>query len=84
VHRAAERCGPGVGLGADCGPSSVLFILDASGSMWEPMKSRTKIDIGREVVRDDVAGILPAEIPIELMAYGHDRKGKFDVSRRTR
>ena len=54
---------------------SVLFILDASGSMWGRMEGRTKIEIAREVVRDDVAGMLPAEVRIGLMAYGHNRKG---------
>jgi Ca-activated chloride channel family protein len=56
-------------------PPKVLLILDASGSMWGQVEGRAKIEIARELIRDEVVGKLPADMPIGLMAYGHNRKG---------
>lgn len=53
---------------------SMLFILDASGSMWGRVEGRSKIEIAKEVL-DGLLTSLPAEQPAGLMAYGHRHKG---------
>lgn len=53
---------------------SILFILDASGSMWGRVEGRTKIEIARDVLQEVLLG-LPQDQPAGLMAYGHRRKG---------
>ncbi len=53
---------------------SILFILDASGSMWGRVEGRTKIEIARDVLQEMLLG-LPEDQPAGLMAYGHRRKG---------
>ena len=53
---------------------SLIFILDASGSMWSQIGGRNKIAIAREalggLIRD-----LPDATDTALIAYGHRRKG---------
>ena len=53
--------------------STVLFVLDASGSMWGQIDGEPKIDIARRVLGDLVAD-LPADVEVGLEAYGHNRK----------
>lgn len=53
---------------------SLLFILDASGSMWGRAEGRTKIEIARDVLQEVLLD-LPVDQPAGLMAYGHRRKG---------
>lgn len=55
-------------------PQNLVLILDASGSMWGRLGSETKIESARRVVRD-LAGKLPADSKLGLVAYGHRRKG---------
>ena len=66
-----------------CAPSSnaaapnypeVVFILDASGSMWGQAGGKAKIAIAKEVMAQAVPG-LPAEVRLGLVAYGHRKKG---------
>ncbi|MFZ2897291.1 MAG: VWA domain-containing protein [Saprospiraceae bacterium] len=53
--------------------SQHLFILDASGSMWQNLGEEHKITIAKRVMKDVVQS-LPAEAHAGLVAYGHNRK----------
>lgn len=55
-------------------PSPILFIYDASGSMWGQLDGKTKKDIASEVLATTVNN-LPKHQNIGLMAYGHRKKG---------
>lgn len=50
--------------------SYVLFLLDASGSMADPIEGKTKLDIAKESLSSALSEI-PAEIPVGLRVYGH-------------
>lgn len=50
-----------------------LFILDASGSMWQKLGDEHKIAVARSVMKNLVQS-LPAEATFGLVAYGHNRK----------
>jgi Mg-chelatase subunit ChlD len=52
----------------------VVFILDASGSMWGKAGQQTKIEAAKEVMAKAVPA-LPAEVRLGLVAYGHRKKG---------
>ncbi len=52
----------------------IMFILDASGSMWGTAGGETKIEAARRVF-DRIVPELPAEVNLGLTAYGHRRKG---------
>lgn len=52
---------------------SVLFVLDASGSMWGRVDGEPKIDVARRVLGGLVRD-LPADVSVGLQAYGHTRK----------
>lgn len=52
----------------------IIFIIDASGSMWEKIKGRTKIDIAKEVL-SGIFQKLPPALEAGLYAYGHRSKG---------
>ena len=54
--------------------AKVIFILDASGSMWGQVNGKPKIAIAKEVM-DDLVDHLPSSMEVGLMAYGHRRKG---------
>ena len=56
------------------GPGTVMFILDASGSMWGQVQGKAKIAIAKEVMKNLVDG-LPDGLLVGLSAYGHRRKG---------
>ncbi|MCD4744654.1 MAG: VWA domain-containing protein, partial [Desulfobacteraceae bacterium] len=53
---------------------NLMFILDASGSMWGQVEGRAKIEIAKEVLTDLIKG-LPDDAVAGLVAYGHRRKG---------
>lgn len=55
-------------------PSPIVFIYDASGSMWGQMEGKTKISIAEEVLSTTVEGLDDAR-PLGLVAYGHRVKG---------
>jgi Ca-activated chloride channel family protein len=55
-------------------PSPILFIYDASGSMWGQLDGKTKKEIASEVLSTSV-NALPSNQKIGLMAYGHRKKG---------
>lgn len=51
-------------------PSPIIFIYDASGSMWGQLQGTAKIQIASEVLTESV-NKLPANQPLGLVAYGH-------------
>ena len=53
---------------------SVVFIFDASGSMWGQVEGIAKIQIAKEVLTDLIKD-LPEGINVGLVAYGHRNKG---------
>jgi len=55
-------------------PGNLMFILDASGSMWGQVEGTAKIVIAKEVLTDLIKG-LPDNTIVGLVAYGHRRKG---------
>ena len=54
--------------------SPILFIFDASGSMWGELEAEYKIDIARDVLTASIEP-LPETQGLGLIAYGHRRKG---------
>jgi Ca-activated chloride channel family protein len=56
---------------------NIVFILDASGSMWGQVEGTAKIVIAREVLTGLVEE-LPDDSTVGLVAYGHRRKGDCD------
>ena len=64
----------GVAGAAKTQEGNMMFILDASGSMWGQVEGKAKIAIAKEVL----AGLineLPDGLNVGLVAYGHRRKG---------
>jgi Ca-activated chloride channel homolog len=55
-------------------PVAIMFILDASGSMWAQVQGKPKIDIAKEVMTELIRD-LPDTAKAGLVAYGHRRKG---------
>lgn len=51
-----------------------LFILDASGSMYEPVGNERKIDAAKRVMAQVVPALEP-EVRVGLVAYGHRQPG---------
>ncbi|PZX55841.1 vWA domain-containing protein [Algoriphagus chordae] len=54
--------------------SPILFIYDASGSMWAAMEGKTRVEIARDVLSTSI-NQLPDAQKIGLIAYGHRKKG---------
>lgn len=54
--------------------TNILFILDASGSMWGQVDGVPKIDVAKQVLTALLKD-LPKDARIGLMAYGHRTKG---------
>jgi Mg-chelatase subunit ChlD len=59
---------------AEAAAGKVLFILDASGSMWGEVKGEDKILIAKKVMSDLVRE-LPDGLEVGLEVYGHRSKG---------
>ena len=57
--------------------SPILFIYDASGSMWGQIEGRSKKEIASEVLTN-IVDSLPENQNIGLVAYGHRNKGDCD------
>lgn len=55
-------------------PSPIIFIYDASGSMWGQMEGKTKMEIASTVLSSSLEN-LPVNQKIGLVAYGHRKKG---------
>lgn len=60
-------------LASSAQANSVLFVLDASGSMWGQIDGEPKISIARRVMKD-LINALPQDIEVGLATYGHNRK----------
>ncbi|REJ82224.1 MAG: VWA domain-containing protein [Acidobacteria bacterium] len=61
-------------VGSDGSSDDLIFILDASGSMWGQVKGKNKIVIARETFAE-LVGELDARRRVGLVAYGHRREG---------
>ena len=62
-------------VAADQGQAAkVIFVLDASGSMWGQIQGKAKITIAKEVM-NQLVDQLPKGMNVGLIAYGHRRKG---------
>lgn len=55
-------------------PSPIIFIYDASGSMWGQLQGKTKMEIASEVLAASI-NTLPENQNLGLVAYGHRKKG---------
>lgn len=55
-------------------PSPIIFIYDASGSMWGQMQGKTKMEIASSVLSSSL-NELPTNQKVGLVAYGHRKKG---------
>ncbi len=53
---------------------AIMFILDASGSMWGQVEGTAKIAIAKEVMTELIRDF-PDDAEAGLVAYGHRRKG---------
>jgi Ca-activated chloride channel family protein len=62
------------GIKAQERPSPILFIYDASGSMWGQLDGKTKKEIASSVLSTTVDN-LPESQNIGLIVYGHRKKG---------
>ncbi|MYL24471.1 VWA domain-containing protein [Halomonas alkaliantarctica] len=52
-----------------------VMVLDASGSMWNRMDSDiSRIEVARDVI-DEYLQDRDPEVPLSVLAYGHNRKG---------
>jgi Ca-activated chloride channel family protein len=63
-----------VSAAGDTGRAAIVFILDASGSMWGQVEGTAKIAIAKEVMTELIRD-LPGSADAGLVAYGHRRKG---------
>ncbi len=54
--------------------SSIILILDGSGSMWGSIDNNTKIGIAKEVIAS-VLGKMNPDQAVGLEVYGHRHKG---------
>lgn len=59
---------------ADEPDSKIIIVLDASGSMWQKIGGKTKIEIAREVINGIIKGWDPNS-HLGLTVYGHRKKG---------
>lgn len=55
-------------------PKPIIFITDASGSMWQKIGDDFKITLAREVLGELTANMSENQ-PLGLVAYGHREKG---------
>ena len=71
---AASGQPPASPTGTGTGHARMVFVLDASGSMWGQVEGTAKIDIAKAVMTDLIANI-PTTFYTGLTVYGHRRKG---------
>ncbi|MDC8000489.1 VWA domain-containing protein [Aequorivita todarodis] len=55
-------------------PSPIIFIYDASGSMWGQIQGKTKMEIASTVLSNSINDFAENQ-KIGLVAYGHRKKG---------
>ncbi|MEM8929611.1 MAG: VWA domain-containing protein [Acidobacteriota bacterium] len=58
----------------DAAPTSLLVVLDASGSMWGRLGDDPKVVVARQVLAD-LATDLHDDSRVGVVAYGHNREG---------
>lgn len=58
-------------------PKPIIFITDASGSMWQKIGPDFKISLAREAL-GELVQTMPDQQSIGLVAYGHRAKGDCD------
>ncbi|WP_339925233.1 VWA domain-containing protein [uncultured Cyclobacterium sp.] len=58
-------------------PSPIVFIYDASGSMWGQIQGKTKTEIAATVLSNSINNFAENQ-RIGLVAYGHRKKGDCD------
>lgn len=68
IGRDAAAATPAAAPGGD-----LVFILDASGSMWGQVRGEAKIAVARRVLKEALAGV-PEATAVGLVAYGHRSK----------
>jgi len=68
--------GGGQARAADAAPTTVMILLDGSGSMWGKLGAdrRAKFDIARDVLRQSLPRLKP-DIRLGLASFGHRRRG---------
>lgn len=52
-------------------PQNILFIFDASGSMWGKLDNSTKIQVAKETM-GELSGKIASDANVGLIAYGHN------------
>ncbi len=62
------------GRDTESAPSPIVFIYDASGSMWGDLQGKTKMQIAAKVMSKTV-NALPENQRVGFVAYGHRQKG---------
>ena len=55
-------------------PSPIIFVYDASGSMWGQMEGKTKMEIASSVLSTSINNFAENQ-QIGLVAYGHRKEG---------
>ena len=65
---------------AAAGAGAVELILDASGSMWQKLDGRFRIDIAKEVLSEAIRNHIPAGTPTALRVFGHRQPGTCDTN----
>jgi hypothetical protein len=80
-----EATGPGSlrvsrGENPDAAGGAVELILDASGSMWQKLDGRFRIDIAREVLTRALQEHIPAGTPTALRVFGHRKPNACDTN----
>ena len=70
----SNQQGDETGTTSEDSAQSIIFILDASGSMWGQVEGKAKIVIAKEVLTDLIHN-LPDDARVGLVAYGHRREG---------
>jgi Ca-activated chloride channel family protein len=68
------KANPSEGVSSEGAPVAIMFILDASGSMWAQVEGKAKIEIAKEVMTELIQD-LPDNAEAGLVVYGHRRKG---------
>lgn len=78
-----EAPGPGMlrvlsGAGGNRSSGAVELILDASGSMWQKLDGRFRIDIAKEVLTTALREHIPASTPTAIRVFGHRKPNACD------
>lgn len=63
--------GSGTGSGNSALGGAIELILDASGSMWQKLDGRFRIEIAKEVLTEAIRDYIPAGTPTALRVFGN-------------